>query len=112
MTSVGAVALVALVALVVLAVAAGAWYLASRRRRLLVTSVMVPEPGMPMRVPPSRGPEPAVVEGVASLPADARGELLRSLERMEGDLAALRTEVERMREQVRRSARGPETPRR
>jgi hypothetical protein len=82
-------------AVVVLAVAAGAWYLASRRRRLRVTSVMVPEPGMPMRVPPSRGPEPAVVEGVASLPSDARGELLRSLERMEGDLAALRTEVER-----------------
>jgi hypothetical protein len=103
---------VALAALVVLAIAAGAWYLASRRRRLRVTSVLVPEPGTPMRVPPSRGPDPAVVEGVASLPAGARDELLRSLERMEGDLAALRTEVERMREQVRRSARGPETPRR
>jgi hypothetical protein len=99
-------------ALALLAIAGRAWYVRFRRRRLQVTSVMVPEPGTPVRLPPSTGPDPAVVEGVASLPADARGELLRSLERMEGDLAALRTEVERMREQVRKSSRGPETPRR
>jgi hypothetical protein len=98
--------------LVVVAVAIGAWYVASRRRRLEVTSVMVPEPGTPVRVAPSRGPDPAVVEGIATLPADVRGELVRSLERMEGDLAALRAEVERMREQVRRSGRGPEGRRR
>jgi len=30
---------------------------------------------------------------------------MRSLERMEGDLAALRAEVERMREQVRKAPR-------
>jgi hypothetical protein len=95
-------------ALVVLAV----WYAITRRRRLQVTSVMVPEPGSPVRVPPPGGPDPAVVEGVATMPVDTRSELMRSLERMEGDLAALRTEVERMREQVRRSSRGPEAPRR
>jgi len=31
---------------------------------------------------------------------------------MDGDLAALRTEVERMREQVRKSSRGADAPRR
>jgi HAMP domain-containing protein len=100
-----------LVALVVLGLRLVAWFMAWwRGRQLKVTSVMVPEPGTPLRVPPSRGPDPAVVEGVASLPWDAQSELLRSLERMEGDLAALRNEVERMREQVRRSSRGPGTP--
>jgi hypothetical protein len=98
----------AVVALAVLAV----WYAVSRRRRLQVTSVMVPEPGTPVRMPPSRGPDPAVVEGVATLPGDTRSELMRSLERMEGDLAALRAEVERMRDQVRKSSRGPEAPQR
>jgi len=79
-----------------------AWYVRSTRRRLKVTSVLVPDMDMPA---PLRGPEPAVVEGVATLPSDARGELMRSLERMEGDLAALRAEVERMREQVRKAPR-------
>ena len=92
--------------IVALAVALAVRYRRSARRRLKVTSVLVPEPGSPMPVAPSRGPEPAVVEGVASLPADARSELFRSLERMEGDLAALRAEVERMRDQVRRASRG------
>jgi hypothetical protein len=89
-----------------------AWRARVAGRRLQVTSVLVPEPGTPMPAPPSRGPDPAVVEGIAALPADARSELMRSLERMEGDLAALRAEVERMREQVRKSARGSEPPRR
>jgi hypothetical protein len=100
-----------LVVLLALTLRLVTWFMAWRRgRQLQFTSVMVPEPGTPLRVPPSRGPDPAVVEGIATLPSDARSELLRSLERMEGDLAALRNEVERMREQVRRSARGPETP--
>lgn len=102
----------AMIGAVVTLVLLAAWYAVSRRRRLQVTSVMVPEPGTPMRMPPSRGPDPAVVEGIATLPTDTRSELMRSLERMEGDLAALRTEVERMREQVRKSSRGPEAPRR
>jgi hypothetical protein len=97
--------------LVALVVALGMRYFLSARRRLGVTSVLVPEPGAPVPVSPSRGPEPAVVEGVAALPTDARSELIRSLERMEGDLAALRAEVERMREQVRKASRGSEPPR-
>ena len=101
----------ALIGVVVALVVLAAWYVVSKRRRLQVTSVMVPEPGTPVRMPPARGPDPAVVEGVATLPGDTRSELMRSLERMEGDLAALRTEVERMREQVRKSARAPEAPR-
>lgn len=96
--------------LVVLAAVLGAWYIRLARRRLQVTSVLVPDADLPLPVPPARGPEPAVVEGVATLPADARSELMRSLERMEGDLGALRAEVERMREQVRKSARGMEPP--
>jgi len=82
-----------------------AWYVRSTRRRLKVTSVLVPDMDMAAPPAPLRGPEPAVVEGVATLPSDARGELMRSLERMEGDLAALRAEVERMREQVRKAPR-------
>src|SRR5512140_455902 len=96
--------------LALLAAALGIWYFRLARRRLQVTSVLVPEADQPRPVPPSRGPDPAVVEGVATMPADARSELMRSLERMEGDLAALRAEVERMREQVRKSARGTEPP--
>ena len=102
------IALVGLVAAVVVALVT--WYVVAARRRLPVTSVMVPQPGEPGVSIPARGPDPAVVEGVATLSADARGDLLRSLERMEGDLAALRAEVERMREQVRRSARGAQPP--
>jgi len=102
----------AMIGVVIAAVALLAWYAVSRRRRLQVTSVMVPEPGTPVRMPPPRGPDPAVVEGVASLPGDTRSELMRSLERMDGDLAALRAEVERMREQVRKSSRGAYAPRR
>ena len=102
----------ALIGVVVALIVLGAWYAVARHRRLQVTSVLVPEPGTPVRMPPARGPDPAVVEGIATLPADTRSELMRSLERMEGDLAALRTEVERMREQVRKSSRGPEGTRR
>ena len=59
----------------------------------------------------SRGPElvseelmvdPAVVEGHRPIPPGTRQGLVRSLERMEGDLAALRAEVERMRDQLKK----------
>jgi high-affinity iron transporter len=63
--------------------------------------------------PVSRGPElvadadetsvdPAVVEGHRSVSPGTRQSLQRSLERMEGDLAALRAEVERMRDQLKK----------
>ena len=46
--------------------------------------------------------DPAVVEGHRPLAPGTRQGLVRSLERMEGDLAALRAEVERMRDQLRK----------
>lgn len=46
--------------------------------------------------------DPAVVEGHRPIAPGTRQGLVRSLERMEGDLAELRSEVERMREQLRK----------
>ncbi len=46
--------------------------------------------------------DPAVVEGHRPVSPGTRQGLERSLERMEGDLAALRAEVERMRDQMRK----------
>ena len=46
--------------------------------------------------------DPAVVEGHRPWSPGTRQGLVRSLERMEGDLAALRAEVERMRDQLRK----------
>lgn len=57
--------------------------------------------GVPI-VPTEQGVDPAVVEGHASPHPDSRQGLVRSLERMEADLAALRAEVERMRDQIRK----------
>ncbi len=61
-------------------------------------------PTMPTPVPPTaeRTVDPAVVEGHRSLALGTRQGLERSLERMEGDLGALRAEVERMRDQLRK----------
>jgi high-affinity iron transporter len=81
--------------LLVLLLAAVVWTFVLEPRRLPVTSVMVPEPP-----PRPTGP----MHGVAVPPPIAPGtrvELLRSLERMEADLAELRAEVERMRGQLR-----------
>jgi high-affinity iron transporter len=81
--------------LLVLLLVAVVWTFVLEPRRLPVTSVMVPEP-----TPRPTGP----TYGVAVPPPVAPGtrmELLRSLERMEADLAELRAEVERMRGQLR-----------
>ncbi len=77
--------------LLVLLVAALVWTFGIEPRRLRVTSVMVPEPGSP---PSGRGARHLPAGGV---PLSIRLELLRSLERMEADLAEMRSEVERMR---------------
>jgi high-affinity iron transporter len=69
--------------LVVLFAAALVWTFVIEPRRLRVTSVMVPDTAPP-----------------APLSAGASRELLRSLDRMETDLAELRSEVERMRSQI------------
>ena len=65
-----------------------AWTFVIEPRRLKVTSVMVPDARRP----------------AAPLSAGASRELLRSLDRMETDLAELRSEVERMRGQIETDA--------
>jgi high-affinity iron transporter len=81
--------------LLVLLVIAVVWTFVIEPRRLQVTSVMVPEPAREPVSAPSR----AAASGV--VPVGAKQELLRSLERMEADLAELRAEVERMRAHLR-----------
>ena len=71
------------------------WTFVIEPRRLKVTSVMVPEPAREAPSAPSRAAAGGVV------PVGTRQELLRSLERMEADLAELRAEVERMRAHIR-----------
>jgi hypothetical protein len=46
--------------------------------------------------------DPAVAEGGRPIAPGTRQGLVRSLERMEGDLAELRSEVERMRDHLRK----------
>jgi len=71
--------------LVLLAIVALVWnFLIEPRRLRGVTPVMVPEPA-------------PVATTLAQVPQGAIVELLRSLERMEADLAEMRAEVERMR---------------
>jgi high-affinity iron transporter len=82
--------------LVVLLLAAVLWTFVIEPRRLRVTSVLLPDPGA-QRVsaaPPASGALPLTP---APLTRETSRELLRSLERMEADLAELRAEVERMR---------------
>ncbi len=78
--------------LVGLAIVALVWNFVLQPRRLRgVTSVMVPDPKpAPAAVPTPRSPSEAMTPGSVV-------ELLRSLERMEADLAEMRAEVERMR---------------
>jgi hypothetical protein len=79
----------------VLLVAALVWTFVIEPRRLQVTSVMVPEGGASGGGNQSRPPGPQ------SVTVGTRLELLRSLERMEADLAEMRSEVERMRAHLR-----------
>ncbi|HLQ23209.1 MAG TPA: FTR1 family protein, partial [Gemmatimonadales bacterium] len=85
--------------LLVLLLAAVVWTFVIEPRRLKVTSVLVPE-AAPRRGSPVPGAG-APAGGGAGVAPGPRLELLRSLERMEADLAELRAEVERMRGQLR-----------
>jgi high-affinity iron transporter len=80
--------------LVLLAIVALVWNFVIEPRRVRgMTRVMVPEPvpaPVPAEPPPVSAAAPQVSQG-------AIVELLRSLERMEADLAEMRAEVERMR---------------
>jgi high-affinity iron transporter len=84
---------------VLLALLAGAllWTFVLEPRRLRVSQVLIPDPAAP--------PVSATVASAASvtapgLPTGSGLELIRSLERMEADLAELRAEVERMKRYV------------
>ncbi len=77
--------------LLLLAAVALFWNFWVAPRRLRVTSVMVPDPIRP------RSPAGAPASASSDVPSGATLELLRSLERMEADLAEIRAEVERMR---------------
>ena len=83
---------------------------------LVWSFVLAPRRAVRAPAPVSRGPElvseeaavdPAVVEGYRTVAPGTRQGLVRSLERMEGDLAALRAEVERMRDQLRKDQGSP-----
>jgi high-affinity iron transporter len=82
--------------LLALLIVAVLWTFVIEPRRLRVTSVLVPESSVRSAVPPSAGAAPPPAPP-ALLTRETSRELLRSLERMEADLAELRAEVERMR---------------
>jgi hypothetical protein len=92
--------------LIALAVVALVWNFVIEPRRVRgVTAVMVPEPRGRVSGPSPAAPAPRVpVEAVS---AAAVVELLRSLERMEADLAEMRAEVERMRRHLGADATAP-----
>lgn len=86
--------------LLLLALAALFWvFVVAPRRRLAVTSVMVPSPAEP--VPPAARPSapPAALRLVHDREAEVLDtrELIRSLDRIEADVAEVRSEIERMR---------------
>jgi hypothetical protein len=79
------------------------WTFVIEPRRLAVTSVLVPEPAAQGRAGedlPSAASLAVPIERPLRLEAD----MLRSLERMDADLAALRAEVERLKGMLQRSA--------
>ncbi len=85
--------------LVVLLIGAVVWTFLIEPRRLRVTSVLVPDPPTgPAARPNTTTASPRPVP--ARLTPETSRELLRSLERMEADLAELRAEVERMRSRL------------
>ena len=93
--------------LVLLALAALAWIFLVEPRRMRITSVMVPESASAAAATPIQAPAAAAGANGrhlhASLAADVSRDLLRSLERMEADLAEMRSEVVRMRDHLQRS---------
>ncbi len=85
--------------MVLLAVVALVWtFIVAPRRRLQVTSVMVPDSSSAgtQRVPATRDRDPV-----------NQIELMRSLERIEADLAEIRAEVDRMKSRLKEGQRGP-----
>jgi hypothetical protein len=83
--------LLAQAVLVILALVAVVWIFVVAPRRLPVTSVLVPE-AEPRETPARRAGDSAA--------PPARKELIRSIERIEADLAEVRAELDRMRDRV------------
>ncbi len=81
------------------------WTFVLEPRRLRVTRELVPEPPVDAGEAPTP-PEPGY--GPPARPGRVEADLLRSLERMDADLAELRAEVERLRGLLRRPARRAE----
>jgi high-affinity iron transporter len=75
------------------------WTFVIEPRRLAVTNVLVPETGAGDGEPAERGSVAPPVERPARLEAD----MIRSLERMDADLAELRAEVERLKTLLHRT---------
>lgn len=88
--------------LLVLLAAGLVWTFVLEPRRLRLTGHLVPEPA-------DATPGPTAPVGEGPIPAERalklEGDMLRSLERMDADLAELRSEVERLRGLLVRSAR-------
>jgi high-affinity iron transporter len=92
----------ALQGLLLLLLAAGlVWTFLVEPRRLRVTSELVPEPASGVEPPAASRESPIPAERPLKLESD----MLRSLERMDADLAELRAEVERLRGLLSRRAR-------
>jgi high-affinity iron transporter len=85
--------------LVVLLIVGLVWTFTIQPQRLQVTSELVPEPTIP-RAPRAEAP----VERDPRL----EGDMIRSLDRMDADLAELRAEVDRLKGLLLRSARAPD----
>jgi high-affinity iron transporter len=98
--------------LLLLAVVALVWNFVLEPRRVRgVTSVMVPEPTAPPVSPVAAAPAAPLRMPAAAVGPGAVVELLRSLERMEADLAEMRSEVERMRRHLVSAPSLPVQPR-
>ena len=86
--------LVAQAVLLVLLIAARVWPFMIEPRRLRVSQVLVPDPS------PQAGRQAAPTTASSAVLPGPGFELLRSLERMEADLAEMRAEVDRMKRYV------------
>ncbi len=77
------------------------WTFVIEPRRLQLTNVMIPDAGLPAPVAPAAETPAPVVAIVGET------DILRSLDRMDADLAELRAEVERLRRLLKKAAHRP-----
>ncbi len=87
--------------LLLLFLAGLAWTFIIEPRRLAVTNVLVPEP---VADPATDAPAAGLPSVPVERPLRLENDMIRSLDRMDADLAALRAEVERLKGMLQRSA--------